>query len=463
MLQNRKRKKEEIMRSYRNYQNKKNQIVSKTIVGIDPGKKSHQAVIINPLGIPIGKPISFSESYKGYHVKLWKEIQQRKVDKHNLIFAIEVSCNLWQKLTYYLETEGYEVVHINPLCTKQSRSMLNNDFSKTDNKDALLIALNAQQGYYNERKTFPDKGNVMHSLSIAYDKLRKDYSRYQGRLRAALELVFPEFLQVINLGTQTSYYLLEKFIFPKDFLSIDIDHESIQIEHISRKQYGIKHLKRLQGLARQTIGIQPIDNNCDRTIILTWLHGMKDLQERMKIILGQLKKLASPMKEFTILIDLMGISDETASLFLAEIRDIDAFDNYKEIEKFAGYNLRLKQSSQYVGARRISHIGNKRLRWILYRMTEETAKYIPEVRIKYLKRQLKKQIYRKNLVACIPQLLKLIFCLLKEKRNYENNEERIEEMKKLDAQYQIVKAERAAKHRKKYKLSVVKEDLKKSA
>ena len=451
------------MRSYRNYQNKKNQIVNKTIVGIDPGKKSHQAVIIDPSGIPIGKPFSFSESYKGYHTKLWKEIQQRGVDEHNLVFSIEVSCNLWQKLSYYLESAKHTVVHVNPLCTKQSRSMLNNDFSKTDNKDALLIGLNAQRGYYNKRRIFPDKGNVMHSLSIAYDKLRKDYSKYQGRLRAALELGFPEFLHVVNLGTQTSYYILENYIFPEDFLTMDIDDESMRIEHISRKQYGKKHLKKIQELARQTIGIQPIDNNCERTIILTWLHGMKYLQNRMKIILGQLKKLASSMKEFSILIDLMGISDETASLFLAEIRDIDAFDNYKEVEKYAGYNLRLKQSGQYVGARRISHMGNKRLSWILYRMTEETAKYIPEVRIKYLKRQLKKQIYRKNLVACISQLLKLIFCLLKEKRNYQDNEERIEEMKKVDIQYQIVKAERAAKHRKKHKLSVVKEDLKKSA
>jgi len=80
------------------------------------------------------------------------------------------------------------------------------------------------------------------------------------------------------------------------------------------------------------------------------------------------------MKEFSILTNLMGISAETASLFLAEIRDISAFDNYKEIEKFAGYNLRLTQSGKHIGYRRISHLGNTRLRWVLYRMTEETIK-----------------------------------------------------------------------------------------
>ena len=162
----------------------------------------------------------------------------------------------------------------------------------------------------------------------------------------------------------------------------------------------------------------------------------------------QLIKLASLSKEYSILTDLAGISSETASLFLAEIGDISFFNNYKEIEKYAGYNLRLTQSGKHVGSRRISHLGNNRLRWILYRMTEETMKYIPEVRIKYLRRQIKKQVYRKNLVACIPQLLKLIFALLKENRYYQANDERIAEMERLDAEYQIIKEERNRKHRK---------------
>jgi len=194
---------------------------------------------------------------------------------------------------------------------------------------------------------------------------------------------------------------------------MNIELESLQIGTISRSKYGIRHLNKLQELAKHTIGISSHNELYDRTIVLTWLEGMKEIGSRMKVILDQLIKLASSMKELSILTNLMGISNETASLFLAEIRDISAFDNYKEIEKYAGYNLRLTQSGKHIGSRRISHLGNTRLRWVLYRMTEETMKYIPEVRIKYLKRQLKKQIYRKNLVSCVPQLLKLIFSLVK--------------------------------------------------
>ena len=451
------------MKTYRSYQEKRRKTTDKIIIGIDPGKSQHQAVIIDAGGIPTGKTFSFAVSYEGFRKKLWNEINKQIADysSSDLLFAVEASCNLWQTISHYLRTAGYSVVLISPMCTKQSRVMLNNDFSKTDPKDALLIALNAQRGYYIEMRICSEISNNMHILSIAYNKLRKDHSRYRGRLRAAIELVFPEFLEVITLGTKTSFYLLGKYLFPREYLNMDIHLESLRIGAISRRKYGIKHLHKLQELAKHTIGISSNNELYDRTIVLTWLEGMKEIETRMKIILGQLIKLASSMKEFSILTSLMGISNETASLFLAEIRNISAFDNYKEIEKYAGYNLRLTQSGKHIGSRRISHLGNTRLRWILYRMTEETMKYIPEVRIKYLKRQLKKQIYRKNLISCVPQLLKLIFSLLKENRYYEYYEERVAEMEKLDIQYQVVKAERAAKHRK--HRSTIKEELRKTA
>jgi len=453
------------MKSYRSYQEKRSNVVDKIIIGIDPGKARHHAVIINANGIPTGKTFSFSVSYDGFRKKLWEEINKQieNYTSSDLLFAVEASCNLWQTICSYLRMAGYEVVLVSPMCTKQSRVMLNNDFSKTDPKDALLIALNTQRGYYIKMRTYPGNSNDMHLLSIAYNKLRKDYSSYQGRLRAALELVFPEFLKVITLGTKTSFYLLGKYLFPKDYINMDIQLESIQVENISRRQYGIKQLHKLQELAKHTIGISSHTEQYDRTIILIWLEGLKDIGSRKKVILDQLIKLASSMKEFSILTDLMGISDETASMFLAEIRDISAFNNYKEIEKFAGYNLRLTQSGKHTGSRRISHIGNCRLRWVIYKMVEETTKYIPEVRIKYLTRQLKKQIYRKNLISCVPQLLKLIFSLLKEKRFYEYNEERVAKMKRLDLAYQLLKSERVSRHKKSYNKQQKKEELRKTA
>ena len=52
-------------------------------------------------------------------------------------------------------------------------------------------------------------------------------------------------------------------------------------------------------------------------------------------------------------------------------------------------------------------------------MARETAKFVPGVRIKYLKRQLKKRNYLKNTIACTSKVLQLIMSLTQEKRNYE--------------------------------------------
>ena len=69
-------------------------------------------------------------------------------------------------------------------------------------------------------------------------------------------------------------------------------------------------------------------------------------------------------------------------------------------------------------------------------MTVQTSKSIPEVRLKFLRRQLKKKNYRKNIIASSPQLLKLIFALVKERRSYQFRDNHKKELMALEKQYQ---------------------------
>jgi len=56
-------------------------------------------------------------------------------------------------------------------------------------------------------------------------------------------------------------------------------------------------------------------------------------------------------------------------------------------------------------------------------MTGETSRYIPEVRIRYLRRRLQKPNCTKNITACTSQLLQLIWALIKDHHRYEFREE----------------------------------------
>ena len=156
-------------------------------------------------------------------------------------------------------------------------------------------------------------------------------------------------------------------------------------------------------------------------------------------------EFAKKSESFNIITSIKGISDLTAAVFLSEIQNPDNYQHFKQIQKLAGLNLRLNTSGNSRSYYKINKIGNSRLRWVIYQMTKETVKHIPEVRMKYLKRQLHKSCYTKNIIACSSQLLQLLWCLIKNNRTYEYREEKERLLFDLEDQYK----RKIQKHKKK--------------
>ena len=169
-------------KKFKALQIKRQFISDKIIIGIDPAKKKHQAVIVDVHGLPVSNSFTIGNHKQGY-LKLLEKVRQQteKSNDKNIVFAIETSCNLWCTLSYFLRNSGFEVLLINPLTTKHSRPMLNHDFSRTDPKDALIIAGSARQGYFDFYQDYSSDIKAMHALSIAYDKLRKNYVQQRTR------------------------------------------------------------------------------------------------------------------------------------------------------------------------------------------------------------------------------------------------------------------------------------------
>jgi len=392
------------------------------VIGIDPAKTNHQAAILDPKGIQIGKSFSFRNSSLGFAnmlIKAQKMIAQ--YTKENIIIAIETSCNLWQVPIRYFSELKYKTVLVSPLSTKYSRPLLSHEFSHTDPKDAYLVADNTQKGHFDYYKKYDDSIVAMHKLSITYDKLKKNYVQDRNRIHALIDRVFPEFFKVLDLDSKTAVYLLHKYFLPEDFLNMDIFQETINIKKISKNQINTAVLEQLKVLAKNSIGIHmdEYETLSERINLDIWLKRMILDEEQMQLVMEKILDYARQKPYFKILTSVKGISQKMAALFIAETRGLEQFKHYKQLEKHAGYSLRIIDSGNYSGARHMNHIGNKRLGWILYKMTEETAKYIPEVRVKFLKRQLDKRKYRKTIVACSSNLLKLIFALVRDNRQYD--------------------------------------------
>jgi transposase len=146
-------------------------------------------------------------------------------------------------------------------------------------------------------------------------------------------------------------------------------------------------------------------------------------------------ELAKETEFFEIIVSVPGISDISAARLIGECRDLSLFTHYKQIEKMGGSNIRLCDSGKYAGTRRINGMGNKRLLKLIFIMTTQTARFMPEVRIKFIKRQMKKKNYRKNIFAASSVLLRLLMALIKDKRTYEYRDDKVRELAKLELKY----------------------------
>ena len=424
-----------------NLDEKRKIINNKIIIGIDPANSKHQGFIINEKGISLGRSFQFANNNKGITKTLWRQIRKKikpeDINPDKIIFAVEASMDFWQILTNYLSLSGYRVALVCPLTTYRTRVLPGNDFYKTDPKDARMIAENTAKGYFHWYQQKTSRQKTMKTLSLTYNKLRKDLQSNQARLRSQIKRIFPELLKSININTSTALFLLARYLYPHEYLNLDLEKTAREISKISRNQYNLATLLEIQNNAQISIGIPKGEEEqiADKITVNTFIKIIQTLNKQIKAVSKQLIELAQESPVFEYITSLKGISELTAAIFLAEIQDPDKYKHYKQIQKMAGLNLRLNTSGNGRYYYKINKIGNARLRWVIYQMTKETAKYIPEVRIKYLKRQLEYSRYTKNIIAASSQLLQLLWCLIKNKRKYEYRQDTLSLMQELEFKY----------------------------
>ena len=433
--------------SYKYLQQKREYILDKIVIGIDPSKHHHQALILGPDRLQIGKTFSFRHSSEGFQIKLWNYIQKYidDLDKSNIVFAIEASTDVWQNLAYYLVRSGHLVVLVSPRITWSSRRLPDQSYSKTDPKDALVIAQAACSGYYSVFKIHTENQEALRTLAITYSKLKKNLTQTKARIRSVVSKYFPEFISILSPGTDTAGYLLRHYLHAEDYHNLDVQNEAPVILKISKQQHGVDTLVKLKKAAQKTIGIprSGTEIEIDRIVLDAWLNTQDTIKSQLDVIEKRLHALAGQTDYFHILTSLKGISSTLAALFIAEVVDLYRYDHYKQIQKLAGLDIQMSQSGSYRGRGKISHMGNRRLKWIIYLMTRETVKYIPEVQIKYLKRQIKRVNYTKNVIACTSPLLQLIMALVRDRRVYGYREESIAQIVQLKNKYEKERKKRS--------------------
>lgn len=331
------------------------------IVGIDIAKNVHWAGIILPNGKEIKKSFSFHNNKKGFEslVEIVKNVLTM-LNLKKVIIGMEPTGHYWKSCARYLQKEDWiKVVTVNPKKVKDAKELDDNCQTKNDKKDCITIARLIKDARFFEPYLPEGVWAELRNLSNTRAELVRKQNAVKNRLIATLDEYFPEYTKVFKkILSRTSEEILKRCPFPEDIKSLG-------------KEELLKHIKET----------------------------------------GFYESLLS--------IDGIGIVSD--AMLVGEIGDINRFDSYEQIRRYAGLNLVENSSGNHKGKTTISKRGRGLLRSILYRMAFTMVNKNKEIKelYKYLTTRKENQLKKKQaMVAVIGKILQIIYAVVTKNEEY---------------------------------------------
>lgn len=379
-------------------------------VGIDVAKNKHDLAVINSYGEIITCNLRFENNHKGFS-ELLEHLKQLNSSHSEIQIALEDTGHYAYNLIHFLRNSGYSVFTYNPLLIKEFVKSLSLRKTKTDVKDALIIA----------RKLLSDTVPERQSDELM-DEL-KELTRYQSRLIQAcsknktllvrlLDICFPELSRIVkNPHNNYVYELLLHYPTPQKIKQARFD-SLIKIKRLTAK----KALE-IQEAAKLTIGNpSPALQLEMQQIIATIRHYTQQIEVIKEKINGITSQIDSPLFSIT------GIGQRLGAIILAEIRNIHNFNTPVQLQAFAGLEPSIYQSGQMDVTGHMVKRGSPYLRYELIQAAKLLANYSPHFKA-YLRLKVSQgKHYNVAVTHVAKKLIRIIFYLLKtNQRFYETN------------------------------------------
>lgn len=393
------------------------------VVGIDVAKKSHWARIFTPLGLDAVKPFPFQNNRNGFACLVAKmQMVQEKEQAPRMIIGMEPTGHYWKPLAWFLQKQGYLVVIVNPYHVKKSKELEDNSPSKSDPKDAGLIAGLVQGGKFLNCLLPQGVYAELRTLHTTREQERRKLNTTLNQLQALLDEYFPELTLVFkDLQGMAASWVLENRPFPQDILAVGVEELAEQLQAISHHRVGLKRAQALQEAARNSVGVT---------------EGLAAARLRLKVILAEIRLASHQLERIEAamgkalettglapyLLSIPGIGIVTAAGFLAEVGDPAEYQDWRQLQKLAGLNLVEQSSGEKKGARTISKRGRPGLRSLLYKASLTLVAKNKEFKglYRYLLTRSENPLSKKQaLVAISLKLLRVMFTLGREKRSYD--------------------------------------------
>jgi len=385
--------------------------------GIDVGSESHHIIILD-------EEDNFLYNQKVAHklneftesIKLFRKIEKQEGGK--ISFALEGKNGYSAPLDRILLDQGFTLYNVDNLKLKRFREAFAGEW-RDDERDSLMLSKMLKlKDYINserervfikiEKPSLITEGLKL--LSRHQQTLINEKIRLINRLGKKLLEVCPQILKLGKLKNKKIIAVLAKY---PDFSK----YKRITLKSLLK----IKGIGKIKApfLVKRLNNIEYMSGLTDiyQTIILSYAQRILKLQKEIEDIDRKLDEIGEKSEEVKHLKTIPGVATKLASRLIGEIENINRFPSEKQLAIYCGVACVDNNSGKVTKAKAV-YKANKICKQTLITMAGCSIRFSPQCKAYYLKKRAEGKTHNHTLRCLARQLIKVIYKMLTEDRDY---------------------------------------------
>lgn len=399
----------------------------KSVLSVDVANGKSEVLLITEYGEVLIEPYEVNHCLSEFNL-LKNKIDSYKLN--NLTIFMESTSTYHLPIQRFFTKNNYNVQVINPILGKNNTRNLRK--TKTDIEDCYNLAdLFFKNTVKIHNKNMDDIYSGMIELSRQEKHLTESLVRSKNRFKQIIANAFPEYIKCF---TANDIFGKTSLNFIKEFPHADIIKEK-RIDALANNLYKsckngcsytkcLNKAKKIKEFANNSYpGIDV--NSCEVNNLINIVEIISYSNIKLTEVKENIIKLAKQTPYFNIINSIYGIGETSTAQIIAELGDINRFENVKQLNAFCGLDPTIVQSGKSINYHGpISKRGNRNVRKILFITccsiirSSVLHNVDNDILLYYRKKQAENKHFKECIIACSTKLLRTIFAMCKNNSLY---------------------------------------------
>lgn len=348
---------------YKEFNRKERMVLMHNCLAIDVAKGKSMVTLVSSSGEVLIEPYEVNHSIYDF-TNLLNKIKKHKLK--NISVIMEATGVYHKPIERFFLENNFKVFVINPIYGKMHKRNLRK--TKTDKEDCFnlvnLFLTNTFREHIKPNQLYLD----LNALSRQYFALDELCVNIKNRYRNLVYLCFPEYENLFkgnSIYSSIALDFIEKYPHSDIISNTRIDKLQNFFKKHNYKSWKSKPIKIKEVACNSYPSVNINDELVSNLSQVARL--VNECQKAIDIIKYKIVFLAKNSKYFKPINSIYGIGEFTTSIIIAELGDINRFNNIKELTAYCGLDPSIKQSGKSINIHGpISKTGNKYMRKILF-------------------------------------------------------------------------------------------------